>query len=432
MPYDDVMRILIVEDSPTARVMLAGILRGDGFTDIHEAGSAEEAFAALTGGLEVDLILLDVSLPGMDGITAVRRIGQDQRLAHIPVIMVTAADEARLLQEAFDAGAADFMQKPVSRIELRARVRLALRLKRERDRRKRREAELETLTERLGEINSRLAEMNENLESRVRERTEELVRANAELQSLDAMKTAFLSGVSHEMLTPLTSIKGFATVCQAKLEQMLGDAGGVPPELHPRLGRLLTNARIIVAETERLTARIKDILDLTRMLSGQTVWQEQPYLVEDVCRSAAAAMDQAAAAKGLTLVVELEADLPAMAGDPVRLTQAVKNLLQNAVTFSESGQVSLRANRDRDQVVVSVTDSGSGIPPEELKTIFEPFRQIGDPLTAKPPGIGLGLPLAMRIAAHHGGRLWVSSRPGRGATFSLGLPLSAASRLEPA
>ncbi|GEM_PF-1222487 len=423
MPHDETMRILIVDDSRTSRLLLAGILQADGFEDIFEAGSAEEALEVLGGGLEADLVLLDISLPGMNGIEAVRRIAQDPRLADIPVIMVTAGGEDNLLQEAFDAGAADYMQKPISRIELRARVRSALRLKMERDRRKRREAELETLTSRLGEVNARLAEMNETLESRVRARTEELERANAELQSLDAMKTAFLSGVSHEMLTPLTSIKGFATVCQNKLEQMLSGNGGLPPELAPRLNRLLTNARIIAVETERLTARIKDILDLTRMLSGQIAWQSQPYAVEDVCRRAADSVRQAIAAKGLTLEVEVEPNLPAMAGDPARLTQAVSNLLQNAVTFSASGMVSLRAHLDREQVVVSVTDAGSGIPAGELKSIFEPFRQIGDMLTGKPPGIGLGLPLATRIAAHHGGRIWVSSRPGHGATFSLGLPL---------
>lgn len=148
-------RILIVDDSPKARLLVESILRGEGYSHLTSAESAGQAFALLglttgvAGAAEFDLILMDLLMPGVDGLEACRRIKSSVRFADIPLIMVTAEDSAESLKEAFDVGATDYVKKPVNRVELMARVKSALRLKQEMDCRKAREQELVVLTEKL-------------------------------------------------------------------------------------------------------------------------------------------------------------------------------------------------------------------------------------------------------------------------------------------
>ncbi|THB68120.1 MAG: response regulator, partial [Desulfovibrio sp.] len=146
------MEILIVDDSPTSRMLLETILKNAGYTQLTSAATAQEALDLLRAwnGLP-DLVLMDINMPGMDGIEATRIIKADPKLRDVQIIMVTVSDEEEYLEQAFEAGAVDFINKPVSKVELRARIRSVLRLKNEMDRRKERERELEDLTFRLAE-----------------------------------------------------------------------------------------------------------------------------------------------------------------------------------------------------------------------------------------------------------------------------------------
>ena len=183
------------------------------------------------------------------------------------------------------------------------------------------------------------------------------------------------------------------------------------------------NLDIIVTEGERLTALINDLLDLAKMEAGRVEWRDEEVDVDAVVRQVAATVQPLFEEKDLPLDLELEPELPPVRGDRHRLEQVVINLLSNACKFTDAGAVTVRTRRQAAEVVVSVTDTGPGIAPADRGDLFVRFKQVGDTLTGKPQGTGLGLPICKEIVEHHGGHLDVESEVGQGTTFSFTLPL---------
>jgi signal transduction histidine kinase len=182
------------------------------------------------------------------------------------------------------------------------------------------------------------------------------------------------------------------------------------------------NLAVVVSEGERLTKLIDDVLDLAKIEAGKLEWHMETVGVADVIDHATAASSSLFEQKGLRLVKIIDPDLPMVNGDRDRLVQVVINLISNAVKFTPTGSVSCHAARRGGEVVVSITDTGVGIAPADQPKVFERFKQVGDTLTDKPKGTGLGLPICREIVEHHGGRIWVDSVPGQGSTFSFSLP----------
>ena len=181
----------------------------------------------------------------------------------------------------------------------------------------------------------------------------------------------------------------------------------------------------MVSEGERLTKLIDDVLDLAKIEAGKLEWHMEPVTVADVIDRATAATSSLFEQKGLSLVKEIAPDLPEVTGDRDRLIQVVINLISNSVKFTDTGSVTCRAARRGGEIVVSIADTGMGIAPTDQPKVFERFKQVGDTLTDKPKGTGLGLPICREIVEHHGGRIWVDSSLGQGSTFSFSLPLAA-------
>ena len=257
---------------------------------------------------------------------------------------------------------------------------------------------------------SRIEGFNRELEQKVRERTAELERAYDELKELDRLKDDFLSSMSHELLTPLTSIQSFSEIL----------SGMAPEETKESGGEFIG---IIHAESIRLTQRLRDLLDLSQIEAGQVDFQSEPVPLRALLDELLAEMAAEFKAKDIEVVVREEDRLPPADGDRRWLRRAIGALLSNAAKFSdEGGRVEILLELDDDEVLLRITDEGSGIAEEYHGVIFERFKQLGDLLTDKPTGIGLGLPLARTIVESHGGRIWVESAPGEGSTFSLGLP----------
>ncbi|MGM3309130.1 ATP-binding response regulator, partial [Anabaena sp. WFMT] len=242
-------------------------------------------------------------------------------------------------------------------------------------------------------------------------------------KEIDKMKTDFISTVSHELRTPLTSVLGFASIIKEKLEtNVFPMLSTEDRKLQKTIKRVSDNLNIIVSEAERLTSLINDVLDIAKMEAGKVEWQMQPLdpseLLDWATKSTAGLFET----NGLKLVSEIEPGLPQIIGDRNRLLQVLINLISNAVKFTASGAVTCRVKQEPEGVCISIIDTGVGITPEDQPKVFEKFRQVGDTLTDKPKGTGLGLPICKQIIDHHGGRIWVESELNKGSTFSFIVP----------
>ena len=267
-------------------------------------------------------------------------------------------------------------------------------------------------------------QLNEH-EHEIRRLFEEAERARAVAEEADAAKSAFLSTVSHELRTPLTSVLGFAKIIKKRLEERVFPL--VPRDdrkVAQTIQQVEENLKVVVSEGERLTKLIDDVLDLAKIEAGKLEWHMEPVALEDIIDRATAATSSLFEAKGLRLEKQVAAGLPRVTGDRDRLIQVVINLISNSVKFTDAGRITCRAVRRDGEIVVSVVDTGVGIAPSDQPKVFERFKQVGDTLTDKPKGTGLGLPICREIVEHHGGQIWVESEAGRGSTFSFSLPVT--------
>jgi len=232
--------------------------------------------------------------------------------------------------------------------------------------------------------------------------------ANATLEKLDRTKTEFLSIVSHEFRTALTGIQGFS--------ELIRDGGLEPDEVRAYGGYIFNDA-------DRVNRLIGDMLDLDRMESGRMSIRTGDVDINEV-------LSDAIARAGSSPTVEFKADLdprlPIVAGDRDRLVQVVSNLVNNAVKYSpDGGTVTLTSRSEGGFALVSVTDTGVGIPPDEIGHVFERFRRVRSGAAQSIPGTGLGLTIVKQIVEMHGGKIWVESAVGHGSAFHFTLPLAA-------
>ena len=247
--------------------------------------------------------------------------------------------------------------------------------------------------------------------------TAELRTANEQLKSLDRLKDDFMSSVTHELRTPLTSIRALA-------ELMRDDANMDTVQRQQFVG-------IIVAETERLSRLVNQVLDMAKIEAGHAEWHTTTLDIRELLEQAARTMEETCRERGVELERVLPARVRPIRADADRLTQVVLNLLSNAAKYAprDTGHVVLKLEETEEGVEVQVQDNGPGIPLEQQDMVFERFRQVEGDAHYRPGGTGLGLPISRQIVAHFGGRMWLHSTPGQGATFGFFLPRPPASAI---
>lgn len=422
-------KILVVDDSLAARDLMTAILRENGYKNIECTPTGEEAISLIfqrqnETGLIFDLILMDINMPGgMNGIEAVKQIRTNFTLTGTLVIMVTVVDEKEQLCEAFSAGAIDYITKPVNKLELLARIGSVLRLKCEMDERKRRQDDYLDLVCEVNNAYKKLEDLNQSLEQKVKERTSELEKAYSELQQLDKMKDAFISNISHEFRTPLTSIVGYGSMLKARLQERIFPH--IPPnQVALEASKINNSIDIILTEANWLTEHIGAILEITQMETNELLWDHQKVVLSNVVRDVVERMRPQFEEKALTLTAQIPQHVPEIIGDPTRLRRLTKYLLSNALKFTEKGSVECTLTLKDGNFFLIVADTGIGIAKEHYEAVFDKFRQCGDKVTGKPQGTGLGLPLSRKIVQHHKGEIWLQSEVGKGTSFFCKLPLN--------
>jgi signal transduction histidine kinase len=381
------MSLLIVDDSVDQRLLLKTVLNAAGYAELITAESARDAFKHLrmdeTQGVEVgiDLILLDITMPEMDGIEACRQIKAVRHVRDIPIVMVTAHTEVSELESAFAPGAIDYITKPINKVELLSRVRSALTLKQETDDRK-------------------LAYI-------------QLAEKNKELEEESLAKTQILSTVTHELKTPLSSITGY-------IDRMLLRRDRVGP-LNERQERYLETVQ---RNGRRLKALIDDLLDVSRIESGSLDLNLVELDVQREIEEVACSLQDQINEKRQHLVLNISTNLPRLKADELRFSQILTNLLSNACKYSPEGATTTITAEEQDGLMrIDVSDTGVGISEADRSRLFSKFFRVDNSSTSQVSGTGLGLFITKSIIEAHGGLIQVRGDERKGTTFSFTLPI---------
>ena len=265
-----------------------------------------------------------------------------------------------------------------------------------------RQVEMKEVLQDLADANLQFARLN-MLAQRLRQEAEDAQRA----------KEQFVAMVSHELRTPLNMIIGFSEMI-VQTPTIYGT--GISD-------KLLADLNVVLRNAQHLSRLVDDVLDLSQIEAGRMSLTRERIALGEIVESAATAVRPLYESKGLALEIDVEEDLPTVFCDPTRIRQVVLNLLSNAGRFTHRGGGHLRAWREDESVVTSVEDTGSGIAPEAMDRLFQPFQQADGSIHRRYGGTGLGLSISKQFIELHGGEIWVESKVGVGTTLYFRLPI---------
>ena len=362
-------QILIVEDDPVQRELERALLESIGLR-VAEAGNGEQGLA-LARELEPDLIVLDILMPKMDGFEFCRQLRADPKLQFTPVLITTGLDDTESIEAAFEAGAGDFVTKPINLHLLPYRL-LAL---------------------------LRTSALMEELRS---EKTNAISASRA--------KSQFLAAVSHELRTPLNAIIGFSNLMK---DQWLGPLGN---------DKYLSYSQDIYNSGTHLLKVINDILDIAKIEAGKFEPFIESVKLADILSQCVSLMRPLAQDGDLKIITSVSPDVQ-MLTDERAIKQIVINVLSNAIKFSaRESSISVTGYCAADTAIISIVDNGIGMSEDELAIAKQPFQQVDGDLDRRYGGTGLGLPLSISLAKAIGGKLEISSQRGIGTRVDIVMP----------
>ena len=428
MAINDRVNILLVDDQP-ARLLTYQSILSDLGQNLVFAHSGTEALDKLMRD-EFAVVLLDVSMPEMDGFEAAGLIHAHPRFEKTPIIFVTGIHVSELDRlRGYKAGAVDYVAIPVVPEILRSKVAVLVELycKRRELRELNRilatankqlsEAnltlqaektrELEALNATLQRANTELERANRSLQSEVVERA----RAEQALQEADRNKDEFLAMLAHELRNPLAPILNALQLMR----------------MQPSAVQLQWAQEVIQRQLASLTRLVDDLLDVSRITRGKITLARQPLTVETLITRAVETVEPLIKVREHQLVLRIPPEVLQVDGDPTRLTQALGNVLGNAAKYTDrGGRIELRCSQQGADLEVRVRDNGIGIPAELLPRIFDLFTQFDRRSDDSVGGLGIGLALVRRLVEMHGGSVTASSNgDGAGSDFVIRLPLLA-------
>ncbi|MFO1502796.1 MAG: response regulator [Steroidobacteraceae bacterium] len=406
------VRILLVDDQP-ARLLSYQYILQPLQQELVCARSGAEALEQLMGG-EFALILLDVSMPGMDGFETAAMIHDHPRFERTPIIFVTGVHDTEFDRlKGYKLGAVDYVSVPVVPEILRSKVAVLIELHCKR-------RDLQRLNQNLTEANRALAEANTNLQL---EKTRELEALNQSLQATnhalkeaDRRKDEFLAILAHELRNPLAALAAATRLMQRQPQKA-------------EVSAMACNA--VQRQVAHMARLLDDLLDVSRISHGRMQLQLQQVEVGEVLRSAVDMVRPQLDAKHQSLDVTNPAAPVHVMGDALRLVQIVANLLNNSVKYTPvGGRIELAMQADDDEVHIAVRDDGIGIAPAMLEQVFDMFSQAGRSSSEAQGGLGIGLALVKGLVRLHRGHVSAhSDGEGRGSEFRITLPRVAAGAL---
>lgn len=420
------VNILLVDDEVRNLDVLESFLQSPDY-NLVRALSGQAALMLLLEG-EFAAIVLDIQMPGMNGIELANFIKQRKRTQHIPIIFLTAYyQEDKDVLEGYGIGAVDYLTKPINPQILKSKISVFVDLFRKTRALAHTNAALEMEISQRQKAEEALRLANNELEARVQERTTDLSRVNEELRQRETAlreseaqakaasraKDDFLAALSHELRTPLNPVLLLATESANNPQ--------IPPEIRADFETIARN----VALEARL---IDDMLDLTRIERGKVALEMRSLDIHAILQDALTMAHEEIDQKKIVLSVRLDADRHVVLGDEVRLKQIFWNVLKNAAKFTpEKGRIIIETLSDGAELTLKVTDTGIGMLPAELARIFEAFSQ-GDHAKQGAPhrfgGMGLGLAISRMMAKLHSGSITATSEGrNQGTTVLIKLPL---------
>ncbi|MFL6658565.1 MAG: hybrid sensor histidine kinase/response regulator [Massilia sp.] len=432
--------ILIVEDSPTQAERLRRLIQSKSYR-VRVAANGRLALALMEAN-PPQLVLSDIIMPEMDGYELCRAIKTHPTLSAIPVILVTALNDAKDIIRGIECGADNFIRKPYSEEYLLSRISHMLVNQKLRetpdtdgialylgDQKHFIHAGRQQILDLLISTYEQAVQVNTELQARERQVIElnmrlahhaaeletinaEIAHKNLELVEASRMKSAFIANMSHELRTPLNAIIGFTGALLMKLP------GPLTVDQDKQLNTIRTSAR-------HLLSLINDILDVAKIEAGKVTLALERVQCQELLSQTIDTLRPLASQKGLELSLRLPEAHVVVDSDRRALTQIVINLVNNAIKFTENGSVvvTLTQTLDGSHLVTefAVSDTGNGIRPEDQSKLFQAFSQLDSTSTRHVEGAGLGLYLCQNLANLLGGKLSFTSEFGRGSVFTLSL-----------
>ncbi len=384
-------KVLVVDDEKIILDLTSMILRSRGYHVLTAQGARE--------GLQVvererpSVVLLDYMMPVMDGMTALRKIRQEFPDSY--VIMFTGKGSEEIAVELMKAGASDYVLKPFNNQDLVERIENVLRLRRIELHNRELEAERARLLQ-------EIERWNRELEGRVEQKTRELEKAHAEIVQAEKLATLghLAGGMAHEIRNPLNSISLFAQILTS----------GIGEE-----AERLDYAQKILGEVDRIDGILVQLL----ATSKRPRFELQQIFVAQTIERTLDSFGQQVKSQKVTVECDFEKIPPPIVADPLEIEQIFSNLFLNSLqAMPDGGTLRIFLTHDDTEMRIDVSDTGGGIPEENLGKVFEPF------FTTKSKGTGFGLSVVLRIVRTYGGTIRVESRPGEGTTFHIRLPLA--------